>query len=285
MAHTHNAPKIVLRLRSSAPSRLALEAAVRAARALERRLSGVYIESSELMQLAALSCAREISFTGRDASAVLTPERLAEDMRLVAAAAHRELRALAELAGIDLDFEVVRDDPGRALERPVEPGTLLALGEPFNATEAARLSHLLNEANAIAGAIITGPRSHRVRGPVVVAIEEAARAPLLLAYAQRLQSEDRNGIVLLLVGDTRQRIAELRTAIERLPRPDANLTLAQALISRAAAGRGAAGILAEAVIRYQGGFAIAHLGRLIRAREQELKMLAQTLECPLLLLK
>ena len=63
MAHMQNVPKIVLRLRSSAPSRLALEAAVRAARALERRLSSVYIESSELMQLAALSCAREISFT------------------------------------------------------------------------------------------------------------------------------------------------------------------------------------------------------------------------------
>lgn len=285
MAHTQNAPKIVLRLRSSAPSRIALEAAVRAARALERRLSGVYIENSELMQLAALSCAREISFTGRDRPAVLTPERLAEDMRLVSAAAHRELKALAELAGIDLDFEVVRDDPGRVLEGPVEAGALLALGEPFNATEAARLSHLLNEIDEIAGALITGPRSHRVRGPVVVAIEEAQRAPALLAYAQRLQSEDRNGIVLLLVADTPQRIAELKAAIQRLPRPDANVQLAQALISRAAAGRGAAGILAEAVIRYQGGFAIAHLGRLIRAREQELKMLAQTLECPLLLLK
>lgn len=285
MPHTPNAPRIVLRLRSSPPSRLALEAAVRAARALERRLSGVYIENSELMALAALSCAREISFTGRHAPDVLTPERLAEDMRLVAAAAHRELKALAELAGIDLDFTVVRDDPGRALEGPVEPGALLALGEPFNAAEAVRLSHLLNEVDEIAGALITGPRSHRVRGPVVVAIEEAARAPSLLAYAQRLQSEERNGIVLLLVADTPQRIAELRMSLQRLPRPATDVSIAQALISRAVAGRGAAGILAEAVIRYEGGFAIAHLGRLIRAREQELKMLAQTLECPLLLLK
>jgi hypothetical protein len=266
------------------PSRLALEAAVNAARALGRRLSGVYIEDSELMQLAALSCAREVSLTGRHADR-LTPERLAEEMRLVAASAHRELKELAQLAGIDLEFEIVRDNPVMALEGPVEPGALLALGEAFTATEAARLSHLLNEADAISGALITGPRAHRVRGPIVVAVEEAARMPILITYAERLQSEGRMGIVLLLVADTPQRIAELKAAAGRLPRPDAVLSLAQALISRAVAGRGAAGILAEAVIRYQGGFAIAHLGRLIRAREREVQMLAQTLECPLLLLK
>lgn len=284
MAQAHTPAKIVLRLRSAAPSRLALEAAVKAARALERRLSGIYIESSELMQLAALSCAREVSFTGRH-TAELTPERLAEDMRLVAASAHRELRALARMAGIDLEFEVVRDNPVTALEGPVEPGSLLALGEPFSAAEAARLSHLLNETDDIAGALITGPRAHRVRGPVVVAVEEASRVPALLTYAERLQSDGRAGIVLLLVADTPQRIAELKATVGRLPRTEAEISLAQALISRAVAGRGAAGILAEAVIRYQGGFAIAHLGRLIRARERELQKLAQTLECPLLLLK
>jgi hypothetical protein len=91
--------------------------------------------------------------------------------------------------------------------------------------------------------------------------------------------------VLLLIGDTRERIEALRAAIERQPKPDAPVSVAQALISRATAGRGSAGMLAEAVIRFQSSFAIAHLGRLIRAREAELKVLSQTLECPLLLLK
>lgn len=263
---------------------MALQAAVDAARALERRLSSVFIESSELMSLASLACAREVSLAGRQVSA-LTPERIEADMRLAAASAHRELLALAQIAGIELDFVVVRDDPATAMERPIEPGALLALGEPFNAAEAARLSHLLNEVDEIAGAVITGPRAHRRFGPVIVAVEEANRLPSLLRLAERLRSDAQSELVLILIGDTRERIEALRQAVAQLPRADTPVTLAHALISRAAAGRGSAGMLAEAVIRYQGAFAIAHLGRLIRAREAELKMLAQTLECPLLLLK
>jgi hypothetical protein len=274
----------VLRLRSAVPSRLALEAAVDCARALERRLSGVFIESSELMSLASLSCAREVTVTRKQAAA-LSPERIAADLKLAAASAQRELRDLARMAGIDLDFDVVCDDIGSALERPIEPGALIALGEPFSPSEAARLSRLLNETEDISGALITGPRAHRTRGPVIVAAEEAERVPVLLAYAKRLQTSASHGLVLLLIGDTRERIEGLRQAVGQLPRPDSPITLAHALISRAAAGRGSAGMLAEAVIRYQGAFAIAHLGRLIRAREAELKMLAQTLECPLLLLR
>ncbi|MEZ5923025.1 MAG: hypothetical protein R3D57_01425 [Hyphomicrobiaceae bacterium] len=276
--------RITLRLRSTAPSRLALQAAVEAARALEQRLSSVFIESSELVSLAALSCAREVTVASRRGNA-LTSERVEADLRLAAASAHRELRQLAAMAGIDLDFEVVRDDPAAALERALEPGALLALDEPFHPGDAVRLSHLLNEVEEIAGALITGPRSLRRRGPVVVAIEDAERAPALLTVADRLQTEVHQGIVLVLIGDTPERIRTLHSAIGRLPQRDRPIEFAHAQIARAAAGRGSAGVLAEAVIRYQGSFAIAHLGRLIRARERELTVLSQTLECPLLLLK
>jgi hypothetical protein len=276
--------KVVIRLRSAAPSRLALEAAVDAARALERRLSGVFIESRELISLAALSCAREVSFAGRHGAA-LSRERIESDLKLAAASAQRELRALARLAGVDLDFEVVQGDLADALDGPVEPGALLALGEPLSAAEAGRLSHLLNETDEIAGVLITGPRAHRTRGPIVVAVEEAHRVLPLLGYAERLGHNRKQGLVLLLVGDTRERIDALRAAVERQLLPALPVTFAQALISRAAAGRGSAGVLAEAVIRFQTGFAIVQLGRLIRARERELQMLAQTLECPMLLLK
>ena len=276
--------KIVLRLRSAAPSRLALEAAVRAARALDKRLSGVFMESRELLSLAALSCAREVSLTGRQ-GARLTRERLENDLRIATASVHRELRELARLAGIDLDFAIVESEAADAIVGTVEPGTLLALGEPISASEAARLSHILNETDEVAGVLITGPRTQRSRGPVVVAVEEAERILPLLSYAERLRLDQQAGLVLLFVGDTRERIEALRKSAERLLHPALPVTFAHALISRAAAGRGSAGILAEAVIRFGSGFAIAHLGRLIRAREQELKTLARTLECPLLLLK
>ncbi len=276
--------KIVLRLRSAAPSRLALEAAVNAARALDKRLSGVFLESSELLSVAALSCAREVTLTGR-LGGELTRERLEHDLRLATASVHRELRELARLAGVELDFAIVEGDAGEAIAGPFEAGTLIASGEPLSAIEAARLSHILNDVEEVAGVLITGPRAQRSRGPIVVAVEEAERILPLLGTAERLRLDHHPGIVLLLVADTRERIETLRKAAERLLHPALPVTFAHALISRAAAGRGSAGILAEAVIRFGSGFAIAHLGRLIRAREQELKTLARTLECPLLLLK
>ncbi len=276
--------KIVLRLRSAAPSRLALEAAVNAARALDKRLCGVFLESSELMSVAALSCVREVTLTGRPGGE-LTRERLEHDLRLATASVHRELRELARLAGVELDFAIVEGDADEPIAGPFEAGTLIASGESLSATEAARLSHILNEVDEVAGVLITGPRVQRSRGPIVVAVEEAARILPLLGYAERLRLDHHPGIVLLLVADTRERIEALREAAERLLHPALPVTFAHALISRAAAGRGSAGILAEAVIRFGSGFAIAHLGRLIRAREQELKTLARTLECPLLLLK
>ncbi len=276
--------KIVLRLRSAAPSRLALEAAVNAARALDKRLSGVFLESSELMSVAALSCVREVTLTGRPGGE-LTRERLEHDLRLATASVHRELRELARQAGIELDFAIVAGDADEAISGPFEAGTLIASGEPLSATEAARLSHILNEVDEVAGVLITGPRAQRSRGPIVVAVEEAARILPLLGYAERLRLDHHPGIVLLLVADTREHIEALHSGAERLLHPALPVTFAHALISRATAGRGSAGILAEAVIRFGSGFAIAHLGRLIRAREQELKTLARTLECPLLLLK
>lgn len=276
--------KIVLRLRSAAPSRLALEAAVNAARALDKRLSGVFLESRELMSVAALSCVREVTLTGR-AGGELTRERLEHDLMLAKASVHRELRELARLAGVELDFAIVEGDADEAIAGPFEAGTLIASGEPLSATEAARLSHILNEVDEVAGVLITGPRAQRSRGPIVVAVEEAERILPLLSTAERLRLDHHPGIVLLLVADTRERIEALHKAAERILHPALPVTFAHALISRAAAGRGSAGILAEAVIRFGSGFAIAHLGRLIRAREQELKTLARTLECPLLLLK
>lgn len=276
--------RVVLRLRSAAPSRLALEAAVHAARALDKRLSGVFLESRELLSLAALSCVREVTLTGRR-SGMLTRERLEHDLQLATASVHRELKDLARLAGIDLDFSIVEADSDEAISGPFEAGTLIASGEPLSAAEAARLSHILNEVEDVAGVLITGPRAQRSRGPIVVAVEEADRILPLLGYAERLGLDHHPGLVLMLVGDTRERIEALRKSAERLLHPALPVSFAHALISRAAAGRGSAGVLADAVIRFNSGFAIAHLGRLIRAREQELKTLVRTLECPLLLLK
>lgn len=276
--------KIVLRLRSAAPSRLALEAAVNAARALDKRLSGVFLESRELLSVAALSCVREVTLTGRRGG-MLTRERLEHDLRLATASVQRELRELARLAGVELDFAIVEGDADEPIAGPFEAGTLIASGEPVSAAEAARLSHILNEVDEVAGVLITGPRAQRSRGPIIVAVEEAERILPLLGYAERLRLDHHPGIVLLLVADTRERIEALHKAAEHLLHPALPVTFAHALISRAAAGRGSAGVLAEAVIRFGSGFAIAHLGRLIRAREQELKTLARTLECPLLLLK
>jgi hypothetical protein len=277
-----NRGRVVLQLGSAHPSAIALQAAVRVARAFQAEIESVFVEDEQLFDCAAYSFVREVSLSGQRSRAVSALE-IGEGLRLAAQAARRQVEALARLADVPLRSRVVRDEPLRAMAiacAETGPWNVLALGEPFAGSNAGLLKQLLVEISGTTGVVMVGPRARHVTGPAVIAVEDPASLPALLRAAERLTALDGAHIVLLLIApdeDTLLRMDEqARLVVEA--REDVRITTA-------AMARGEAAVVAEALRRLNGGFVICQFGGLVVPDEGNLSPLASVLECPLLLVR
>lgn len=116
--------RIVVGLDTSLVTRDALALAARLAASVDARLKGVFVEDENLLHLASLPFAREISFSGEIRE--LNSERLLRAMKAQAESARRTLARIAAEAHIDWSFDVRRGRPLAALaEHAVEDDTLV----------------------------------------------------------------------------------------------------------------------------------------------------------------
>jgi hypothetical protein len=271
------ATRIVLQVRTSHPSEHALDAAMRIARAFRSQIEGLYVEDGDLMSLASLPFAREFSFMGRGARA-LSPEIVERDMRLASAAIRRRIESMARIANVPLHFNIVQDEPARAVASVCAScgeASLVALADPFAAAHADQLRRLMAEISGLAGVVLVGPAARRSSGPVIAAVESRAGLEPTLAAARQLAEEmDERLVVLVIDGGGLGSEAKSRAG-----------SGAQVQIMTAESVRGEPAVVAEAVRRLQGGFVVARLGGTLVPGEGSLAHLVQALECPLLLLR
>ena len=193
--------RVVLHLRSAHPSTMAVEAALRVARAYGSELESLFVEDEQLFDCAAFNFAREVSLSGRQNRA-MSLDTVMRDLYLTAQGARRQIEALARKADVPLRCRVVRDEPIRALtiacaERG--PWNVVVLGEPFGAGDGTLLKQLLADVSGSTGLIAVGPRGRHITGPIVVAVEDTEHLPDLLRAAERMAALDGDEIVLLLV--------------------------------------------------------------------------------------
>jgi hypothetical protein len=274
--------RVVLHLRSGRPSVIALEAAVRVARAFGSEIESLFVEDEQLFDCAAYGFVREVSLSGRESRA-LSPDAVMRDLHFAAQGARRQIEALARKAEVPLRCRVVRDEPLRALTvacAETGPWNLVALGEPFTGGNGAMLKQLLAEVAGSTGLITVGPKAQRVTGPVVVAVEDTAHLPDMLRTAERLAALDDAEIVLLLIAPDEERLAQMdgeaRLVIEARE---------GVRIQSAAVAHGAAAVIAETLRQLRGGIVICRFGGLVVPDEGDLRPLASALECPLLLVR
>jgi len=274
--------RVVLQLGSAHPSAVALEAAVRVARAFQSEIESLFVEDTQLFDCAAYGFVREVSLTGHQRR-VMSNASMTRDLRLAAQAARRQLEALARRAEVPMRSRVVRDEPLRALSiacAETGPWNVVALAEPFAAGMCGALKQLLLEIPGMTGLVMVGPKARRVTGPAIVAVEDTERLPAMLRTAERLAAIDATAIVLLLIAPDRERLdrmeGEARLVVEA--REDVR-------IERAAVARGESAVIAEALRRLGGGFVICQFGGLVVPDEGDLRPLASVLECPLLLVR
>jgi hypothetical protein len=274
--------RVVLHLKSGRPSAIALEAAVRVARAFGSAVESLFVEDEQLFDCAAYGFAREVSLSGHTSRA-LSPDTMMRDLHLAAQGARRQLEALARKAEVPLRCRVVRDEPLRALSiacAETGPWNVVALSEPFAAGDGLLLRQLFGEVSGTTGLIAVGPKARRVTGPVVIALEDTAQLPDMLRAAERIAALDGSGIVLLLVAPDEERLermdGEARLVIEA--REDVR-------IQSAAVTRGEAAAIAETLRRLNGGIVICRFGGLVAPDGGDLRPLASVLECPLFLVR
>ncbi len=277
--------RVVIQLGAGHPSAIALEAAVRIARAFGSDLESLFVEDEQLFDCAAYGFVREVSLSGRQSRA-LTLDTMMRDLHLAAQGTRRRLEALARKAEVPLRCRVVRDEPLRALTiacAETGPWNVVALGEPFTGANGALLKQLLAEVSGTTGLVTVGPRAQRVLGPVVVAVEDTGELPDMLRTAERLAALDGAEIVLLLVAPNEEALARM-DAEARLVVEERQGVRIQAARS-AAVAHGEAAVVAETLRRLVGGIVICQFGGLVVPDEGDLRPLASVLECPLFLVR
>jgi hypothetical protein len=274
--------RVVLQLGLARPSAVALEAAVRVARAFESEIESLFVEDAQLFDCAAYGFVREVSLTGRQRR-VMSSASMTRDLHLVAQAARRQLEALARGVGVPTRSRVVRDEPLRALSiacAETGPWNVVVLAEPFSGGNSSSLKQLLVEIPGMTGLVMVGPKARRVEGPPIVALEDVEHLPAMLRTAERLAALDGSSIVLLLIAADAERLEHMQAQARLVVEAREDVRIVEAAVTR-----GASAAIAEGLRRLGGGFVICQFGGLVVPDEGDLRPLASVLECPLLLVR
>ncbi|MET0193205.1 MAG: hypothetical protein ABW200_07505, partial [Hyphomicrobiaceae bacterium] len=266
--------RVVLQLGSGHPSAIALEAAVRIARAFQSEIESVFVQDEQLMDCADFAFVREISLTGREHRR-MSRDGVEHDLHLAAAGARRQLEELARRAEVPLRSRVVRDEPLRALSiacAETGPWNVVALAEPFTGSTSEMLKQLLIEISGATGLVLVGPRARRTTGPAIVAVEDTEHLPSMLRAAERLAALDGAEVILLLVASDDERLQWMDGQARLVVDAREDVRIASAEIAR-----GEAAVIAETLRRMQGGFVIGQFGGLVVPDEGNLRPLCAAL--------
>lgn len=274
--------RVVLRYSVGDPSPTAIAAAVCVARAFQAEIESLFIEDTQLLEMAKHPFVTETSFGGRTRRAV-TRRGLVSGFRASFVAARRRIEAAARAADVPFIERVVRDEPVHALAAACAqngPWNVIALAEPFGSGSGEIIRELFEQVRDATGLVLAGPAATRTKGPVVVVAEDLERLPGMLRLAERVATAIEDEVVLALLADDDTALAhfdgEVRLAL-------ADRTDVRILQSMAVHGEPAAA--AEVIRRLRAGFVIAHFGGVAAPRDAVWRPLATALECPLFLVR
>jgi len=281
-----NRGRVVLQLGCGEPSPAALNAAFRFARAFGSEIEGIFVEDRQLLELAAFSFVREVSFSGRQ-QRPLQRRQVERDLKLAAAAARRHIERMARACQVPMHFAVVRDDPVHALASACAasgPWNVVALAEPMRPENMLQVQRFFAARPDATGLVVVGPKARARKGPTVVVAEEVEHLPAMLRTAERLSMPDEE-VILLILGESEEQLAVLEGQMRlALSAKTGNLRLAIAENSH-----GEPRVVAETLRRLRAGLVIGrYASRFLSAHHgmsdpRGLRVLTAVLECPLLL--
>jgi hypothetical protein len=277
-----NRGRVVLRLSSAVPERLAVLAALRLARAYQAELESIFIEDQHLIDMCGHAEAAEISLCGRDRRS-LSPVTLMRQYSYAARQAERRVAALAHQAQITYRARTIRDEPTHALNRACAesgPWNVVVLADAVHGRDRPAVQRLLDDMVGATALLLVGAAVCRIDGPVMIVLESLERLPLMLRVAERIAAEASAEIVVAMASSMDDAATGMDDSVRLYlaDRTDVHL------ISLARA-RGHTGALHEAVRRQRPGFLIGQAGAALLPANAGWSDVARALECPLFVMR
>jgi hypothetical protein len=275
--------RVVLWLGASGePQDIAVDAAVCLARAFQSEIESLFIEDSQLFDLAELPFAREISLSGRR-TRTMSASVLAQDMQSHASALQRRVLARARAADIKAKARVIREEPVRALAQACAengPWNVVTVGAPVRRGVDMGLADLFHTVIATTGVVLTGPRARRTQGPVIAVVEELERVVPMIRAAERIASATGGETQLWLLEQDQDRQDWIEGQIRLALGSHSGIKLQ--VVDMMLHKRQDVALM----IRREGaGFVIARFGGLLAPDEAAVAPLAEILEGPLFLVR
>ncbi|HEY0945009.1 MAG TPA: universal stress protein [Opitutaceae bacterium] len=270
--------RILVALDASPHSFAALEAAAEMAAGLEAELFGLFVEDINLLRLAELPFAQEVSPLHAGMRRELDRPTMERALRVAARRAREAMAAVIGRRPVRWSFRVARGRVVTELLSAAVEADVLALGKA-GADFAARLglgSTALSVLRNAPCAVLLLSRGVRLRPPVVVVVGNGAASPRAVEAGAALASACGQDLVVLIRGTDTAVANRLRTQLAEMLEP-----FALAVTYRQISGTGAGGII-RAV-------AEAHAGALVMDLESPalgeagFKTLMETVDCPVLL--
>ncbi len=265
-----------------------IAAAILVARSFGAEIEGFLIEDRQIFDAAGYAFAREISPGHDTAGRPLMVDEMSRRMALSARAAGRRITELAAAASVPLALSHVRDTPVGALVRACQaagPWNVVALGEPLSTATLDRLEGLFERVGGMTGVVIAARSAARSRraatpGPVVAVVEHPDRLAGMVRTASRIAAGASAPIVVAVLAESRAGMSWLAAEVRAALPEDDRLALQEL----AQPGGGVA-VIAESLRRLHAGFVIAELGGLVLPPGGDMRPLAATLACPLLVVR
>lgn len=197
------ATRVLVRLDAVSDHRAPISIAAQLASRWRTRLHGVFVEDEELIRLAELPFARQISVAG--GPAVLDAASLGAQVHLFAAQARRQLAEAARHHGVDWSFTIT---PGlsRGPLQETEPGDfIVATAEARSLAGHARTASGRHPDFAAAGSTLLLRGKRRRTGPVIALVEPQMALPVgrLLQTAAELAAFRSCNLIVLQAAERR----------------------------------------------------------------------------------
>jgi hypothetical protein len=274
--------RVVLHVTQAAPNPVAIEAAVRVARAFQSEIESLFVESEQLIELSRHPFARQISWSGKSSRGLSTAS-IERHFRFASAEFHDAIAARAVAAEVPCRSRVVRGDPVDALAAACAecgPWNVIALAEPFGAASQPSLHQLLDSVIGTTGLLLVGPNARRTGGSIVLALDEPEGLSSMLVAAERLSAIDSTETIAALLALDDASLAELegQARLVLADRDGIGIAVAQVV-------RGAAAETVEILRRLGPGLVIARFGSALLNNDADVRTFAASLECPLLMLR
>ncbi len=259
----------------------AIEAAMLLARAFGSEVESLFVEDKQLFDLAQFPFARQLA-SGEGWRTIAAPD-LERELRFTGAALQRQVADAARSAAIPCRPRTMRDDPLDAVAKACAengPWNVVAIAEPFAATDDRRLRELFATVSDTTGVVVAGTAARISHGPVVAAVEHFERLDPMLKAAERLARAAGSEAQLMLVGNRPGNLSELEGRARLLFGDGGGPALETVL-----AARGDVNAVAAAVRRHKGSLLLAQYGGIVMSGDDTPRSLAAALDCPLLVVR